>query len=261
MPQRLTGRIVAPLVLALMAAAGAVAVAPRAATGVAGLQEQRIYAYFAGLTTPIKAENDFGGSPGHDLYPAREISPDKTSDFDGDGRGDVIEMNYTGGPTTLTIRRGVDGHALWSRTDANLVGFVPLRVGKPVRPGLVVASLATGKLKNHPTTTSLLTVSALDGRTGSALWTKVFPGETRINWAAIRSAFAPSCRRRQIGSHRLSSPSCDRCRRSCGRSSCRGQMVRCAAVARRSKTSSSILLRRRGPPVTGPTSVTWIAMV
>jgi hypothetical protein len=117
-----------------------------------------------------------GATPITDVYlkPAATISPDGSSDLDGDGRADLIEVAYRYKTTrfhglesvTFTVRRGFDGHVLWSLTDSTgnsppTNSWAVVRLGKPARPGLLVT---------YPS------LAAYDGRTGAMLWHKKASG-------------------------------------------------------------------------------------
>src|SRR3954470_3211399 len=89
-----------------------------------------------------------GSGPAHAAVPyysseahtALSLSPDGTSDLDGDGLGEVIAQVSAPGPR-IEVRRGVDGALLWTRSGSPGV-FQVMRVGAPSRPGLVISSLA-----------------------------------------------------------------------------------------------------------------------
>jgi hypothetical protein len=105
-----------------------------------------------------------GARPYLDLFTARELSADGTSDLDGDGLGDVIQWTADPGLSTITARRGVTGAALWSHNARDFVGVIPMRVGSPARPGVVVEYYCpNGNLVS-------LHLKAYDGRTGTELW-------------------------------------------------------------------------------------------
>lgn len=99
-----------------------------------------------------------------DLFTARELSPDGTSDLDRDGLGDTIEWTADQPLSTITARRGVDGAALWSHIAQDFVAVIPMRVGTPARPGVVVEYYCPkGSLVS-------LHLKAYDGKSGQQLW-------------------------------------------------------------------------------------------
>src|SRR3954451_23471426 len=63
-----------------------------------------------------------------DLFPAARSTPDRTRDFDGDHRGDVVQLSIGAAGPTVSVRRGLDGQRLWSWTNKYLVAVVPMRV-------------------------------------------------------------------------------------------------------------------------------------
>ncbi|MDX6286447.1 MAG: hypothetical protein QOG53_1932 [Frankiales bacterium] len=137
-------------------------------------KSEREHASDAGMTTPSGNRYRTGTSPEYKVHPVADISPDGTADLDGDGAGDVIEVNHAGTTTAVTIRRGSTGVRLWGVTRRNLIGLVPMRVGSPARAGVVVAwmnepSTVPGPVGSAPRL-YVLHLTAYDGRTGTVLW-------------------------------------------------------------------------------------------
>jgi hypothetical protein len=134
------------------------------------VRDQRTSASLAGFTTAFNAPTDVGyGSPRLNVLPLRRLSPDGTSDFSGDGRADVVEFRKTQDDESLAFRAGNDGHILWRWHQANLVGFVPVRVGAPARPGVVIAWV-TPFVQAGLGPMVTLNVAAYDGLSGTTVW-------------------------------------------------------------------------------------------
>src|SRR3954451_4222410 len=103
------------------------------------LAEQEAAADYGLVIPPYVGCNGCWG-PRLDLLPVRTTSPLGSGDLDGDGQADVVQVNDSAGAVGLVARRGADGKLLWSWSwsRAGVVGFTPMRVGTPSRPGVLV---------------------------------------------------------------------------------------------------------------------------
>ncbi|MDX6288092.1 MAG: hypothetical protein QOG53_3577 [Frankiales bacterium] len=125
----------------------------------------------AALTLQLPADRCIAGCDAtgdyafFDAAAVGSLAPDGTADLDGDGAQDVVTLEDDGdGFATVAVRRGADGIQLWSATVSSLLAIVPMRVGAPARPGVV---LVTGGSDAPAERTSM---SAYDGRTGKQIW-------------------------------------------------------------------------------------------
>src|SRR4051794_15361925 len=127
----------------------------------------------AGMATnPYEDESGSAQAPSTastTLWPARAVSGDGTVDLDGDGKADAVSLiMQTSGDATVAIRRGYDGQVIWQWSPGAgqcYIGLGVMRIGKPARPGVVLAYAESGA------TRSTLHLTAIEPLTGKTLWT------------------------------------------------------------------------------------------
>jgi hypothetical protein len=98
------------------------------------------------------------------------LSPDHTSDLDGDGRGDVIAAHFNEPTSVVTALRGAGGAQIWSISIDHLSGIHVARVGTPARPGVILLTRKREYVQQSDRYRITMGLTAYDGATAARLW-------------------------------------------------------------------------------------------
>lgn len=118
-------------------------------------------------------------------------------DLDGNGSADVLQSRVVtaGGRTTLGVvaRSGRTGNVIWTKrltvAEGHFAFALPLNVGAPARPGVLVFDAGFDERANEVVLTDRLT--ALRGRDGVALWSHADRGSLRSDGDTLRGTHVP----------------------------------------------------------------------